>query len=253
MKESKGFKAIADQVYRLTSSAAPLSYMLPTRNTRRFPLLYFDEEKRQNRALRYARNQRSCFEDEQDGNAIIEPIIFDNGFLTVRKDNPVLQEFLYYHPLNGKTFAPVNDEKNAQVEVDKMDLEWEALNEAKNMTIDQLESVARVILGKDTSRMTTAEIKRDIRVSAKRDPKAFLQTINNPTLTLQSKVQLFIDKKFIGYRNSNREVWLNKPSQRKILVIPFGEDATSVLTSYMQSDEGVEILKLLENMLEAQE
>ena len=65
-----------DKVYKLTRSAAPLSFMLPVRNSRRFPLLFFDEEKGTNRALRYARNQRSPFEDEQDGNAIIEAIIF---------------------------------------------------------------------------------------------------------------------------------------------------------------------------------
>ena len=50
---------------------------------RRFPLLWFDEEKGENRALRYARNQKSPFEDEQDGNAIVEPVIFEDGFLRV--------------------------------------------------------------------------------------------------------------------------------------------------------------------------
>ena len=53
-----------DKVYKLTRNAAPLSYTLPTRNTRRFPLMYFDEDKNMNRALRYARNQKSPFEDE---------------------------------------------------------------------------------------------------------------------------------------------------------------------------------------------
>jgi len=69
-----------DKVYKLKKEAAPLSFMLPTRNSRRFPLMWFDEEKGENRALRYARNQRSPFEDEQDGNAIVEPVIFEDGF-----------------------------------------------------------------------------------------------------------------------------------------------------------------------------
>ena len=47
-----------DRVYKLTRDAAPLSYTLPTRNSRRFPLMYFDEESNTNRALRYARNQK---------------------------------------------------------------------------------------------------------------------------------------------------------------------------------------------------
>jgi hypothetical protein len=78
--------------------------MLASRNTKRFPLLWYDEESNQNRPLRYAINQKSPFEDEQDGNAIVEAIIFENGFLAVPKQNPALQKFLYYHPMNGLVF-----------------------------------------------------------------------------------------------------------------------------------------------------
>ena len=68
-----------DKFYRLTRDSAPLTYMLASRNSQRYPLLWFDEEKGENRVLRYARNQRSPFADEQDGNAILEPIIFEDG------------------------------------------------------------------------------------------------------------------------------------------------------------------------------
>ena len=76
---------LKDRVYVLKSQTTPLSYMLISRNTKRKPLLYFDEEQGSNRALRYARNQKSPFEDEQDDNAILEPIVFLDGFLTVKK------------------------------------------------------------------------------------------------------------------------------------------------------------------------
>ena len=58
---------LKDRVYKLTKDRTPLSCMIPSRNNSRNPLLYFDEAKGYNRALRYARNQKSCFEDEQDG------------------------------------------------------------------------------------------------------------------------------------------------------------------------------------------
>ena len=99
--------------YKLTRDIAPLAYMLPTRHTNRFPLLDFDEETGQNRALRYARNQKSIYEDEQDGNVILEPIVFEDGFLHVPKNNQVLQKFLAVHPLNGKRFVEINKEKDA--------------------------------------------------------------------------------------------------------------------------------------------
>ena len=50
--------------YVLKRKTPPLSFMLASRHTRRKPLLYFDGTS--NRPLRYARNQKSPFEDEQD-------------------------------------------------------------------------------------------------------------------------------------------------------------------------------------------
>ena len=74
-----------NKAYRLKKDNSPLTFMLPTRNTKRYPLLWFDEETGVNRPLRYARNQKTPFEDEQDGNAIVEPIIFEDGMLYVPK------------------------------------------------------------------------------------------------------------------------------------------------------------------------
>jgi len=247
MKQSKTF---VDKVYKLTRDAAPLSFMLPVRNTRRFPLLWFDEETGVNRVLRYARNQRSPFEDEQDGNAIMEPIIFEDGFLRVPRTNPVLQQFLYYHPLNGKKFVEVNDEKDAQEIVEQLNLEVDALIEAKSLTIDQLESVSRVLLGRDTTKVTTAELKRDILIYAKREPQAFMNMINDPMLRLQSNVKLFFDKNLLSFRNKQKEVWFNTSSNKtKMLTVPFGEDPVFIVSSYLQSDDGLETLKMLEKLL----
>ena len=97
-----------DKVYKLTRNAAPLSFMLATRHTRRFPLLWVDPETGINRELRYARNQSSPFVDEQDDNAIIEPVIFEDGFLRVTKNNQVLQRFLDVHPHNGVKFKELD-------------------------------------------------------------------------------------------------------------------------------------------------
>jgi len=67
------------RVYKLTRNKRPLSFIIPSRNSRKQPLLYFDEDKGYNRELRYASNQQSCFVDEQDGNVIVKPIIFEDG------------------------------------------------------------------------------------------------------------------------------------------------------------------------------
>ena len=240
----------ADRIYKLKGDVAPLSYTLPSRNTRRYPLLWFDEENNINRPLRYAINQKSAFEDEQDGNAIVEPIIFENGFLRVPKTNPVLQEFLHYHPQNGRTFVEVDHERDAAKEVERLASEVDALVEARQLSVEQLEVVSRVLFGKDPSRFTTAELRRDILVYAKKDPHGFLNMLNDPMLRHQSNIHVFFENKLLTFRNGQKEVWFNTASnKKKMLTVPFGQDPYFTVAEYLKSDEGLDALKMLENSL----
>jgi len=239
-----------DKVYKLVKDAAPLSYTLPIRNSRRYPLLWFDEVNNINKPLRYAVNQRSPFEDEQDGNAIVEPVIFENGFLSVPKNNPVLQQFLYYHPLNGRAFIEVNNEKDANKEVEILNVEVDALIEARQLSIDQLETMSRVLFGRDPQKVTTAELKRDILVFAKRDPRAFLNVLNDPMLRHNANIHVFFNSKLLTFRNNNKEVWFNtSTNKKKMLSVPYGEDPYLAVAHFLQSDEGLDYLKMLESNL----
>jgi len=238
-----------DKVYRL-KIGNPLSYTLASRNHARFPLMWFDEKKNVNRALRYCTNQKSPFEDEQDGNFIIEPIIFEDGFLRVPKNNPVLQEFLHYHPLNGNIFVEVDKEKDAAAEVEDLNLEVEALIEARQLSLDQIETLTRVMFGKDPSTVSTAELKRDILVFAIRDPREFLNILNDPELKFQAKVRTFFENKLLILRNGDKEVWFNTATnKKKMLSVPFGEDPYEMVAHYLQSDDGIDSLKMLEAIL----
>jgi hypothetical protein len=239
-----------DKIYKLLHSS-PLSFTIPSRSSRRFPLLWFDSEQNMNRPLRYAVNQKSPFEDEQDGNPLVEPIIFEDGMLRVPKNNPVLQQFLYYHPMNGTVFGEVNYEKDAEAEVEFLNEEVDALMEARSLTIDQLENVSRVLFGKDPAFVSTAELKRDVLIYAKRDPRGFLNLINDPMLKLEANVHKYFDGKVLTFRNGNKEVWFNTPSnKRKMINIPFGADPYVEVTLYLQTDEGIDALKLLDNSLD---
>ena len=236
--------------YKLTREAAPLSFMLPTRNSRRFPLMYFDEDTGENRALRYAKNQKSPFEDEQDGNAILEPVIFEDGFLNVGKENQVLQKFMSLHPLNGKRFVEVDKAADAAEIVNTLNLEVDALIEARNLSVDMVENVSRVLFGIDTSRTSTAELRRDILVYAKREPQNFINVLGDPMLKLQANVALFFDKGLLTFRKNKKEVWYNTTSNKtRMLTVPYNEDPMFIVASYLQTDEGVEELKMLEKLL----
>ena len=244
-------KVFESKSYRLTRDVAPLSFMLPTQNSRRFSLMHFDEDAGTNRELRYARNQKTPFVDEQDGNAILEPVVFEDGLLHVPKENQVLQQFLHYHPLNGVKFQEINKAKDATEEVDHLLVQADALIEAKSLSLEQLENVCRVLFNMDTSKTSTAEMKRDVLVFAKNNPSDFLDVITDPELQLVGTVQRFFDQGLLTFRKSNKEVWFNLSSNKtKLLNVPFGEEGIDLVVSYMKSDDGIEILKHLESLLD---
>jgi len=242
---------LKDKTYKLLNGS-PLSYTLISRNSARAPLMWFDEEKGINRVLRYAINQNSPFEDEQDGNVILEPIVFEDGFLHVPRTNPVLQKLLHYHPFNGKIFIEVDNEQDANKEVQYLNMEVDALIEARKLDIGQIEMLSRVLFGIDPSTVTTAELKRDILVYAKRDPEAFLDAINDPELKFQAKIRTFFENSWITIRGNNKELWYNTPTnKKKMCTIPFGSDGYDTAITYLQSDEGLEGLKMLDMLLDA--
>ena len=236
--------------YRLLRDVAPLSLMLSSHHSHRSPLLYFDEDKSINRPLRYARNQKSPFEDEQDGNAIMEPIIFEDGFLHVQRSNQVLQQFLSYHPGNGQVFEEVNEARDAAEELEIEELILDAQLLARDMSIPKLETVCRVLMGARADNMSTAELKRDILVYSRTNPEEFIDIVNDPALQMYDDVVQIFDKGLLSLRNKNRDVYFNlKDNKTKILTVPYGEDATDIMSSYFQTDDGVETYKLLKQML----
>lgn len=244
-------KKYSDKIYRL-KRGTPLSYTLVSRNNPRFPLMWYDEAKNVNRVLRYASNQKSPFEDEQDGNVILEPIVFEDGFLTVPRTNPALQQFLHYHPMNNIVFEEVDHEKEAKIDIEEFNLEVDALIQARNLTIEQLEMMTRVLFAKDPTTITTAELRRDILVFARNYPKDFLIAFGDPELKYQAKIRSFFELKLLVTRNNNREIWYNTPTnKKKMCSVPYNTDPYGIAADYLQSDEGLDSLTMLETFLQS--
>ena len=247
MKQKKIYTA---KSYRLVRKTAPLSYILSSHNTARSPLLYFDEEKGINRPLRYAKNQQSPFEDEQDGNAILEPVIFDEGLLHVQKQNQVLQEFLYYHPGRDKIFEEINNQRDADRELEIITRKVDAVVVASEMDIEKMVSVGRILIGSKVDKMTTSELKRDIFVIANNNPEEFLDVVNDPDLEYYDTIRQFFDKKLLSFRKKKKEVWFNLPSNKtKMLSIPFGMDPYEVVGDHLKLDDNIDVYLGLKDML----
>jgi hypothetical protein len=234
------------KTYKLIGGSAPMSFMLASRNTVAKRLYHFDGKV--NRELRYARNQKSPFVDEQDGNFILEPIIFEDGFLKVEDSNPVLQKFLEVHPDNGSLFVEVDNKRDAQKELDYLELEADALAKARTLDYSMMENVARIALSIDPSRISTSELKRDIIVYAKNNPEEFLSIVNDPNVAHDGLVaRLFSYGALIVKRNAVHYNLSNNKS--KMLVIPSDQDAHEAVSSFFMTEEGAEVMATLEKYI----
>jgi len=166
--------------------------------------------------------------------------------LSVPANNPVLQQFLDIHPLNGKKFVEVNKEKDAMVELEVFEKEAEAMASVRTMSLEKLERVGRVMLKGDISKMKTAEIKRDLMITAKRDPDFFLNTIDDPDTNFESQIIELFDNRVVAWRNKQKDVYYNLPSNKKrLLSIPNGSDPIEYLKAFFKSEEGAVVFETL--------
>ncbi len=208
-------QVLKDRMYRLKSEKTPISTMINSTHSTSNPLLYFDEEKGINRAMRYAKNQKSIFEDEQDKNVLIEPIIFEDGFLNTKRTDTLLQQFLALHPLNGTLYEEVDLERDAQEELDLLTLEIDALRLASELPIAKMEMIGRVLMGNRVDGIKTNELKRDVLIYAKEDPEGFLEMLDDSDLELEELVIKAFEQNLITYRKQKREIYYNLKENKK--------------------------------------
>ena len=134
--------------------------------------------------------------------------------------------------------------------VDNLNAEVDALIEARQLDVEQVENIGRVLFQQDVTKMSTAELRRDILIFAKQDPKGFLMMLKDPMLKLNASIQNMLDKNLLQLRNQKKEVWYNTPSNKKKMCnIPYGEDPLYIIASFFQSDDGVEMYKHLKTLL----
>ena len=243
--------SLRDKVYRLKSQNTPLALLIDTGSAKKKPLLIWDTKTKQNRAIRYAENQKSIYVEEQDENPVLSPIVFEDGFLSVPSNKPNLQTFLEHHPKYNSLYELIDEERDAHEDLEILNAEDDARQMARELTIDQAEMVARVLIGADVDKLTSAEIKRDVRLYATNYPESFLELLNDPDIKLQYLVASSFDQRLIVVRNQKKDIHWNLPENKKrIITIPKDVEPDRALISYLISDEGKEALEVLEKLVE---
>jgi len=248
MKEKTTWE-VKDRNYYLTNNYSPLTYTLRSKHTRRFPLMYFDNDKGYQRELRYATNMPSPFVDEQNGMATLEHIVFENGTLFVPKEKQSLQKLLsLYHPDKNRRYRELDVVEIAEDELLEIEHEIEALNVAKDLEIDHMEAILRVEMGSSVSEMSSKEIKRDLLIFAKRNPVLFLELVNDENVELRNFAIKAVEANIIKLSGDQRTFTWGS-NGKKLMTVPFDENPYSAMAAWFKTDEGVEVYKSIDKKL----
>jgi len=243
-KPKKSSWEVKDRTYILKNNATPLSKSIRSAN-----IYYFDEELGYERELKHTSNQRSVFVDEMKGDQRLAHIIFRKGVLVVPKNKVTLQKLLsLYHPYRDKIYSELKPEVNAANEIDWLELEIEALNAAMNLDIDMAEAVMRVEKGSKVSEMSSKELKRDLLLYAKRNPRLFLDLVNDENVMLRN-FGIKATEMGILKLSSDQRTFSWGSNDRKLMNVPFDEHPYSALAAWFKTDEGMEIYSNIEKRL----
>ncbi len=240
---------IKNRTYILTGNKEPLTFTIPSKHTRRHPLLWFDTKTNTQRELRYATNMNSPFVDEQKGEVTLGHITFRDGTLYVPKENRALQKLLsLYHPMKDKRYIEHIPQRIAEDQLENIEWEVEALNTAMNMEIDVAEAIVRVEYGSKVNKMSSKELRRDLLLLAKKNPKLFLALAADENVQLRNFAINAVENNIIYVSQDNRSVHWGS-NDRKLITVPFDENPYSALASWFKTDEGVEVFRSIEKRL----
>tara|TARA_R110000824_G_scaffold239639_2_gene428320 strand:- start:7949 stop:8785 length:837 start_codon:yes stop_codon:yes gene_type:complete len=244
VKPKKDKWEIKDRMYYLSGRQKPLS-----RSIKACDLFWFDKELGYEREIKYCQNQRTVFVDEMKGEQRLEHIVFRSGTLFVPKEQTTLQKFLsLYHPHKDKLFYEHSPRVVAENQLEWLEFEVEALGIAKSMDIEMAEAIMRVEKGSEVSNLSSKELKRDLLLFARNNPKLFIELTADDNVQLRNFGIKATEAGIISLSNDQRHFIWNS-NNRKIMTVPFDEHPYSALAAWFKTDEGMEIYANIEKRL----
>ncbi len=235
---------IKDRMYYLKGNKKPLSRSIKAAN-----IYYFDEEKGYERELKYCQNQKTPFVDEMKGDQRLEHIVFRSGGLFVPRNQQTLQKLLsLYHPHRDQLYYEYKPAALAADEISVLEMQVDALVAAKNIDIDMAEAIMRVEKGSEVSNLSSKELRRDLLVFARNNPKLFLELADDENVMLRNFGIRAVEAGILRLSSDQRN-FLWGSNGRKLMVIPFDEHPYTALAHWFKTDEGMDIYSNIEKRL----
>jgi len=235
---------VKDRMYLLKGGKKPLS-----RSVKAADIFYFDESKGYERELKYCQNQKTPFVDEMIGDQRLEHIIFRSGNLFVEKEKVTLQKLLsLYHPHKDSIYEEYKPAALAEEEIDVLEMQVDALTAARSLDIDMAEAIMRVEKGSEVSKLSSKELRRDLLVFARENPKLFLELADDENVMLRNFGIRAVESGILRLSSDQRNFMWGS-NGRKLMVIPFDEHPYTALAHWFKTDEGMEIYSNIEKRL----
>ncbi len=110
--------------------------------------------------------------------------------------------------------------------------------------LDELLSVA-LAYGMDIDR-PIAEVKHDLLVKAKKSPKEFIESFDNPVVAMKSKVRQAVSYQIIKADNDAVK-WFD--TNKIIVSVPAGQDPVDVFVRYCMTEAAAPVVAEIERQL----
>ena len=117
------------------------------------------------------------------------------------------------------------------------------------MDIDAAEAIVRVEEGSKVNKMSSKELRRDLLLFAKRNPRLFLSLASDENVQLRNFAINAVENNIIYVSQDQRYVHWGS-NDRKLLTVPFDENPYSALAAWFKTDEGIDVYKSIEKRLQ---
>jgi hypothetical protein len=133
----------------------------------------------------------------------------------------------------------------AAEEIDDLELQVDALTAARNVDIDLAEAIMRAEIGSDVSKLSSKELRRDLLVFARNNPKLFLELADDENVMLRNFGIKAVENGLLRL-SSDQRYFMWGSNGRKLMTVPFDEHPYTALAHWFKTDEGMEIYSNIE-------
>ena len=242
LKAKKSNRDMENREYRTITKSGMICLLQQSQ------VIVYDETTKKNREIRYCPNESSIWRDEQSSAAVRRSIVFKDGRLFVRYDEPSLREYLDTHPGNksnkGNFFLLVDKDKTAADNIKEVFLVNDAINLVRTSEFGQLLAVASAF-DMRTDR-PASEIKHDLVNLASKNPERFINSFNDPAIAVRVKLKMAIENEVVKY-DKGAIRWYDNGKQ--IVSVPKGKNHLDIGVRYLMTEEAASTWEAIESQL----